>query len=153
MLHLKFNSIQFILLICPTNNSNLIFQIFSILYYLYIKLSIFFRISNLSSTDRIQISLNRQSHMNHMLPQITVEFVYSEVQGTLSQFVIGIVRYKRNNVELPPLLKIVLQNFAGSNSKGLSKSVLAIGSSSHRGRVILERNLVLTRAVSLRYDN
>jgi hypothetical protein len=28
-----------------------------------------------------------------------------------------------------------------------------IGSSSHRGRVILERNLVLTRAVSLRYDN
>ena len=34
-----------------------------------------------------------------------VEFVYNEVQGTLSYFVIGIVRYKRNNVELPPLLK------------------------------------------------
>ena len=56
-----------------------------------------------------------------------------------SQFVIGIVRYKRNNVELPPLLKILQQYFAGSNSKGLSKSVLAIGSSSHRGRLIVER--------------
>jgi hypothetical protein len=33
------------------------------------------------------------------------------------------------------LLKIVQWNFAGSNSKGLSKSILAIGSSS----VILER--------------
>ena len=64
---------------------------------------------------------------------------------------IGIVRYKRNNVELPHLLKIIQQNFAGSNSKGLSKSVLAIGSLSHRFQ--REKNLVLTQAVSLRYDN
>jgi hypothetical protein len=36
----------------------------------------------------------------------TVEFVYSKVQGTLDLIsLIGIVRYKRNNVELPPLLQ------------------------------------------------
>ena len=75
----------------------------------------------------------------------SVMIIYSRVRlqrspgDSRSQFVIGIVRYKRNNVELPPLLKIVQQNFAGSNSKGRSKSVVAIGSSSHRGCVILER--------------
>jgi hypothetical protein len=41
------------------------------------------------------------------ITEYTVEFVYNEVQGTRYEFVIGIVRYKRNNVELPPLLKIV----------------------------------------------
>jgi hypothetical protein len=41
---------------------------------------------------------------NHRSKNIII-FAYSEVQGTRSYFVIGIVRYKRNNVELPPLLK------------------------------------------------
>jgi hypothetical protein len=51
----------------------------------------------------------RGEDLNVIFYQNTVEFVYNEVQGTLdlisSYFVIGIVRYKRNNVELPPLLK------------------------------------------------
>ena len=51
----------------------------------------------------------RGEDLNVIFYQNTVEFVYNEVQGTLdlisSYFVIAIVRYKRNNVELPPLLK------------------------------------------------